>query len=167
MLSFHLSINVIIIVVSFKILDLCPIASFQQLWNTLYVAQTSNSWVITACNLWWYERLNVKIAYAKRDHGMLSLLLLAATVWSFAHLPLGFPIATKWCCDQDLKVVPGATFTKRTCDRCGSLEKGRVLLQPISDRVSRLGLGLETCLETRFFKSRSRSRRISVSVSSS
>ena len=36
MLSFHLSINVIIIVVSFKILDLCPIALFQQLWNTLY-----------------------------------------------------------------------------------------------------------------------------------
>ena len=39
MLSFHLSINVIIIVVSFKILDLCPIALFQQLWNTLYSAQ--------------------------------------------------------------------------------------------------------------------------------
>ena len=37
MLSFHLSINVMIIVVSFKILDLCPIALFQQLWNTLYV----------------------------------------------------------------------------------------------------------------------------------
>jgi len=36
MLSFHLSINVIIIVVSFKILDLCPIALFQQLWKTLY-----------------------------------------------------------------------------------------------------------------------------------
>jgi len=36
MLSFHLSINVIIIVVSFKILDLCPIALFQQSWNTLY-----------------------------------------------------------------------------------------------------------------------------------
>jgi len=36
MLSFHISINVIIIVVSFKILDLCPIALFQQLWNTLY-----------------------------------------------------------------------------------------------------------------------------------
>ena len=36
MLTFHLSINVIIIVVSFKILDLFPIALFQQLWNTLY-----------------------------------------------------------------------------------------------------------------------------------
>jgi len=31
----------------------------------------------------------------------------------------GFPIAKKWCCDQDVKVVPGADFTKRTCDRCG------------------------------------------------
>ena len=39
MLSFHLSINVIIIVVSFKILDLCPIALFQQLWNTPYVVK--------------------------------------------------------------------------------------------------------------------------------
>ena len=38
MLSFHLSINVIIIVVSFKILDLCPIALFQKLWNTLYIS---------------------------------------------------------------------------------------------------------------------------------
>jgi len=26
----------------------------------------------------------------------------------------GFPIATKWCCDQDVKVMPGAAFTKRT-----------------------------------------------------
>ena len=39
--SFHLSINVIIIVVSFKILDLCPIALFQQLWNTLYILSRS------------------------------------------------------------------------------------------------------------------------------
>jgi len=28
----------------------------------------------------------------------------------------GFPIATKWCCDQDVKVVPSAAFTKRTWD---------------------------------------------------
>jgi len=50
-----------------------------------------------------------------------SLLLLAATVWSFAYLPLGFPIATKWCCDQDVEVMPCEAFTNRTCDRCGSL----------------------------------------------
>jgi len=33
----------------------------------------------------------------------------------------GFPIATKWCCDQDVEVVPSSAFTQRTCDRCGSL----------------------------------------------
>jgi len=37
---------------------------------------------------------------------------------------LGFPITTKWCFDQDVKVVPGAIFTKRMCDRCGYLQKG-------------------------------------------
>jgi len=31
-----------------------------------------------------------------------------------------FPIATKWCCDQDVKVVLCETFAERTCDRCGS-----------------------------------------------
>ena len=36
----------------------------------------------------------------------------------------GFPIATKWCCDQDVKVVRSTAFTQRTCDRCGSLWKG-------------------------------------------
>ena len=34
-----------------------------------------------------------------------------------------FPITTKWCFDQDVKVVAGTTFTKRTCNRCGSLQK--------------------------------------------
>ena len=29
-----------------------------------------------------------------------------------------FLITTKWCFDQDVKVVPSATFTKRTCNRC-------------------------------------------------
>jgi len=33
----------------------------------------------------------------------------------------GFPIATKWCCDQDVKVVPSSAFTQRTCDRWASL----------------------------------------------
>jgi len=33
-----------------------------------------------------------------------------------------YPI-TKWCFDQDVKVVPGTTFTKRTCNRCGLLQK--------------------------------------------
>ena len=34
----------------------------------------------------------------------------------------GFPMATKWCCDQDVKVVPGANFTKRTCDWCSVMQ---------------------------------------------
>jgi len=33
----------------------------------------------------------------------------------------GFPIATKWCCDQDVKVVRSSAFTQRTCNRCGSM----------------------------------------------
>ena len=38
----------------------------------------------------------------------------------------GFPSATKWCCDHDdVKVMPDAPFTKRMCDRCGSLLKGK------------------------------------------
>jgi len=37
---------------------------------------------------------------------------------------LGFPITAKWCLDQDVTVVPGATFTKRMCNGCGSLQKG-------------------------------------------
>jgi len=36
----------------------------------------------------------------------------------------GFPIATKWCCDQDVEVVPSSAITQRMCDRCGSLLKG-------------------------------------------
>ena len=40
------------------------------------------------------------------------------------HLPLGLPIATKWCCNQDVKMVPGANFTKRICDGYSSLQKG-------------------------------------------
>jgi len=34
-----------------------------------------------------------------------------------------FPITTKWCFDLDVKVVSGTTFTKRTCNRCSSLQK--------------------------------------------
>ena len=36
-----------------------------------------------------------------------------------------FPIATKWCCNQDVKVVRSSALTQRTCDRCGLLQKGR------------------------------------------
>jgi len=43
----------------------------------------------------------------------------------------GFPIATKWCCDQNVKVVPGSAFTQRTCDWCGRCKKEGLLLQPL------------------------------------
>jgi len=42
----------------------------------------------------------------------------------------GFPIATKWYCDQDVEVVPSSAFTQRTCDRCGSLQKGGDVVAP-------------------------------------
>jgi len=45
----------------------------------------------------------------------------------------GFLIATKWCCDQDVKIVPGAAFAKRTCNRCGCKKEG-MLLQPLGWR---------------------------------
>jgi len=37
-------------------------------------------------------------------------------------------IATKWNCDQDVKAIPGASYTKR-CDWCrsGSLQKDMLL----------------------------------------
>ena len=40
----------------------------------------------------------------------------------------GFPIATKWCCDQYVKVVPGSAFTQKRAVRC---EKEGMLLQPL------------------------------------
>jgi len=30
-------------------------------------------------------------------------------------------MSTKWCCDQDVKVMSGATFRKRKRDQCSSL----------------------------------------------
>jgi len=57
------------------------------------------------------------------EHDVASLLFLVATVGSFAHCCSAIPITTKWYFDQDVKVVPGTTFTKITCNRCGSLQK--------------------------------------------
>ena len=45
-----------------------------------------------------------------------------------------FPITTKWCFDQHVKLVPGATFTKRSCNMCGLLKKRGMLLQPLGWR---------------------------------
>jgi len=33
----------------------------------------------------------------------------------------------RWCCAQDVKIMPDAAFTKRMCYRCGSLWKGDVV----------------------------------------
>jgi len=54
---------------------------------------------------------------------------------------LGFPITTKWCFDQYVTVVPRATFTKRMCDRCGSLQK-------VGDVVC--NLSVDVALKARF-----------------
>jgi len=54
-----------------------------------------------------------------------SLLLLGAMQqWKALHTCCStFAITTKWCFYHDVKVVPAATFTKRTCNRWGSLQK--------------------------------------------
>ena len=54
---------------------------------------------------------------------MISIVACCHSVKLCAHSAPGFPIATKWCCDQDVGVVPSSAFTQRTCDRCGSLWK--------------------------------------------
>ena len=42
----------------------------------------------------------------------------------------GFPITT-WCCDQDVKVVPGADFTKKRAIGAVRCKKEKMLLQPL------------------------------------
>jgi len=43
----------------------------------------------------------------------------------------GFLIATKWCCDQDVKVMPGADFTKICAIGVVRCKKDGMLLQPL------------------------------------
>ena len=50
---------------------------------------------------------------------------------------IAFPITTKWCFDQDVKMVPGTNFTKRPCNRCGLLKKRGMLLQPLGWRCTK------------------------------
>jgi len=66
----------------------------------IYVARTSNNRVTMACELYCRLLPQCKALRICRS---------------------GFLIATKWCCDQDVKVVRSSAFTQRTCDRCGSL----------------------------------------------
>jgi len=68
-------------------------------WRTtpcIYVARTSNNRVIMACELYCCLLPQCEALHSCRS---------------------GFPIATKWCCDQDVKVVPGSAFTQRACDK--------------------------------------------------
>jgi len=76
----------------------------------IYVAPTSNNTVIMACEIY-------------------CCLLPQCEPLRICHL--GFPIATKWCCDQNVEVVPGSAFTKGTCVRCGSLWNEGMLLQSL------------------------------------
>ena len=69
----------------------------------IYVAQTSNNRVIAACDLYCCVLPQCK---------------------ALRTCCSDFLITTKWCCDQDVKVVPGAVFTKKSCNRCGLLLKG-------------------------------------------
>ena len=55
-------------------------------------------------------------------HGLYCCLLPRCEALSICRS--GFPIATKWCCDQDVEVVPRSAFAQRMCDGCGSLQKG-------------------------------------------
>jgi len=45
-----------------------------------------------------------------------------------------FPVTTKWCFDQDVKVVSCITFTKKRYNRCGSLQKrgGVIATSPLA-----------------------------------
>jgi len=80
-------------------------------WRTtpyIYLARTSNNRVIMACELYCCLLPQCEALRICRSR---------------------FPIATKWCCDQDVKVVRSLAFTQKTCDWCGSLWKGGMLLQ--------------------------------------
>ena len=72
----------------------------------IYVAWTSNNRVIAACDLYCCLLPQFEVLRTCRS---------------------GFPITTKWSCDQDLKVVASVVFAKRTCNQCGSLQKGDVV----------------------------------------
>ena len=67
---------------------------------------------------------------SKRDCNAWSLLLLAAPVWIFAHMPLGISNRNKMVLWLGYGGRAEFSLTQRTCDRCGPLQKGGVL-QPL------------------------------------
>jgi len=89
MLSCHLSINVIIIVVSFKILDLCPIALFQQLWNALFLHILQNK--SSSCT--WIEMLNPVPDFS--NHSIQSYATLPVAIANVSKSQLLY--VCRWC----------------------------------------------------------------------
>jgi len=64
-------------------------------WRTtpyIYVARTSNNRVMMACELYYCLLPRCEALRTCRS---------------------GFPIATKWCCDQDVEVVQSSAFTQK------------------------------------------------------
>ena len=63
---------------------------------------------------------------------MLSIVACCHGVKICVHICLsGLLITTKWCCDQDVKFVPGADFTKERAISAVRCEKEGMLLQPL------------------------------------
>ena len=69
------------------------------------------------------------------EHDVESLLLLVPQCEGLRTCCSAFLITTKWRFNQDVKVVPGITFTKRTRNGC-------VLLQKQGDAVASSELAL-------------------------
>ena len=76
-------------------------------------------------------KLCTVVASNNRDHALQSLYCcLLPQCKALCTCCLGFPITTKWCCDQDVKVVLCETFTKRSV--IGEVHcKKEMLLQPL------------------------------------
>ena len=94
----------------------------------IYVARASNgkrdcdvkALPILAC-----ERLNMMTSVREERLGrMISIVACCRGATLCAHATRDFRSQQKWCCGQDVKVVPSSAFTQRTCDWCGSLWKG-------------------------------------------
>ena len=84
----------------------------------------------TRCAWWttlvWREQTEIKLA---RRGIFIVAWCHSVKVCALAALP--FQSQTKWCFDQHVKIVPGTTFIKRTCNMCGLLKKWGTLLQPL------------------------------------
>jgi len=78
-------------------------------------------------NMYAWSKQAIKIEIA--THDLYCCLLPPCEALHTCHS--GFPITSKWCCDQDVKVMPSSAFTQRTCDRGGCCKKEGMLLQPL------------------------------------